>query len=104
VRHLTDGTPVGTRDPPEDDRKEMAMSTLTSRIELTFTEDGDRTRAHAILELPGQHFEGFGEARRAPGDPNVPVVGEELAAARALSELSHKLVQAAARRIEGFGT
>jgi hypothetical protein len=39
---------------------------------------------------------------RNPSDPDRPRVGEELAAARALSELSHKLVEAAAAEIEKF--
>lgn len=78
------------------------MSTLMWHIDLSFAEEGDRTRADAILELRGARFHGFGQARRAPGDPDVPLVGEELAAARALSDLSHKLVDAAAERIESF--
>ena len=59
-------------------------------------------RADAILEFGGQRFHGFGMARRKPGDPSVPVVGEELAAARALSDLSHQLIHAAADRIEAY--
>ncbi|HEX6020360.1 MAG TPA: DUF1876 domain-containing protein [Solirubrobacter sp.] len=78
------------------------MPDQTWQVSLAFTEDGDRTRADAILELASARFHGFGQAKRAPGDPNVPVVGEELAAARALSDLSHQLIQAAADRIEGF--
>lgn len=78
------------------------MSALTWHVEVSFTEDGDKTRADAILELRGTHFHGFGQAKRAPGDPSVPVVGEELATARALSDLSHKLLEAAAERIEQF--
>jgi hypothetical protein len=80
------------------------MSTLTRHVELAFEEDGDRTRADAIVEIGGQRFHGFGQAKRAPGDPNVPVVGEELAAARALSDLAHKLLDAAAERIDQFPT
>jgi hypothetical protein len=72
------------------------------RVEIAFTEEGDRTRADATLELAAQRFHGVGRAKRAPTDPNVPVIGEELAAARALSDLSHHLVDAAAERIEGF--
>jgi hypothetical protein len=79
------------------------MSVLTSHAEIAFTEDGDRTRAEAVLDLGGLHFQGFGEARRAPGDPDVPAVGEELAASRALFALAHKLRNAAAARIEKFG-
>ena len=72
------------------------------QVNVTFTEDGDRTRADATLELADQRFHGFGQAKRAPGDPNLPVIGQDLAAARALSELSHQLLDAAAARIEEF--
>jgi hypothetical protein len=71
-------------------------------VKISFTEEGDRTRADAILELASQKFHGFGQARRAPQDPSVPVVGQDLAAARALSHLSHQLLEAAAERIESF--
>jgi hypothetical protein len=79
----------------------MAEQT-TWHVELAFTEDETRTKADAVLELRDERFHGWGQAKRAPEDPNVPVVGEELAAARALSDLAHKLLDAAADRIEGF--
>jgi hypothetical protein len=69
-------------------------------VNIEFTEHADRTRADAILELASQKFHGFGQAKRAPEDPSVPVIGQDLAAARALSELSQQLIQAAAERIE----
>jgi hypothetical protein len=72
------------------------------RISITFTEEGDRTRADAVLELASARFHGVGLAKRAPGDPSIPVIGEELAAARAVSDVSHQLLQAAADRIEKF--
>ena len=72
------------------------------RVNVSFTEDADRTRADAILELASHRFHGFGQAKRAPDDPSVPVVGQDLAAARALSDLSHQLLEAAAERIEAF--
>jgi hypothetical protein len=78
------------------------MSVNMWRVDVAFTEEGDRTRADAILEIAGQRFHGFGQARRASGDPSVPVIGEDLAAARALSDLSHQLLQAAAERVESF--
>jgi Rv2632c-like len=71
-------------------------------VEITFTEDEARTRADAVLELASRRYHGFGQAKRAPQDPNVPVVGQDLAAARALADLSHKLLEAAAERIENF--
>jgi hypothetical protein len=81
----------------------MAMSVLTSHADIVFTEEGDRTRAEVVLDLGGMHFYGLGEATRAPGDPDLPIVGEELSASRALSDLAHKLLDAAAARIEKFG-
>ena len=78
------------------------MSDRTWRVNIAFTEEDTRTRADAILELASQRFHGFGHAKRAPGDPSIPVVGEDLAAARALSDLSHQLLHAAAERIEEF--
>ena len=71
-------------------------------VNISFTEEGDRTRADAILDLASQRFHGSGQAKRAPQDPNVPLVGHDLAAARALSDLSHKLLEAAVERIESF--
>ncbi len=71
-------------------------------VNIAFTEEGERTRADAVLELASERFHGFGQARRAPADPNVPVIGQDLAAARALCDLSHQLLHAAADRIEAF--
>jgi hypothetical protein len=79
-----------------------AMPEQTWRVHVSFTEEADRTRADAILELASRKFHGFGQAKRAPEDPSVPVIGQELAAARALSDLSHQLLEEAAGRIEGF--
>ena len=76
------------------------MSDQLWSVNVAFTEDGDRTRADAILELASQRFHGYGAAKRAPEDPRMPVIGQDLAAARALSDLSHQLLQAAAQRIE----
>jgi hypothetical protein len=73
--------------------------TETAEIEMTFEEDADHTEAHATLVLRGTRFTGSGRARRNPADPKLPMVGEELAAARALSDLTHKLVDAAAETI-----
>jgi hypothetical protein len=71
-------------------------------IEVIFTEDEDRTRADAVLTVGDQRFHGWGRTRRNPTDPDVPKIGEEIAAARALSNLSGKLIHAAADAIEAF--
>jgi uncharacterized protein DUF1876 len=74
--------------------------TRMSTIKVTLEEDEQHTDARAALELRDSEFVGWGRARRNPSDPNVPKVGEELAIARALSELSHQLVESAASLIE----
>ncbi len=71
-------------------------------VEIQVDETEERTEAKATLRLRGKEFAGWGRARRNPSDPNVPLVGEELAVARALSELSHHLVNAAVDSIEAF--
>jgi len=71
----------------------------TSEIEITFSEDEHHTQARASLTIRGATFVATGRARRHPADPNMPLVGEELAAARALSDLSHQLLDAATETI-----
>jgi len=71
-------------------------------IEVFLTEDPDRTRADAVLQAGDGQFRGFGRAKRDPADPDVPRIGEEVATARALSDLSNRLLHAAAEAIEAF--
>ncbi len=71
----------------------------TSEIEITFREDERHTEARASLSIRGTTFVATGRAKRRLVDPKLPVVGEELAAARALSDLSHQLLEAAAETI-----
>ena len=71
-------------------------------LEVVFTENDDATRADIIIDVAGRHYHGWGRARRNPNDPDVPKVGEEIAAARALTRLSQQLLAAAAEDIEGF--
>jgi hypothetical protein len=87
-------------------RKERAMNaTAESKVwtvEVLFQEADDATDAEAILEIGAHRYAGWGRARRNPADPKVPQIGEELAAARALSDLAHKVLDAAASAIEDF--
>jgi len=71
-------------------------------VEILFTEDENHTRADARLSGGEKELGGWGRARRNPADPDVPAIGEELAAARALSDLAHQLVHEAAENIERF--
>lgn len=71
-------------------------------LELVIDEDARETEAKAMLRVGEWEVGGWGRARRAPTDSDRPRIGEELAVARALSDLSHKLVDAAASEIEKF--
>lgn len=76
------------------------MSDVAWSVEIVFREDEQRTRADAVLVTPSGRHHGWGRAKLAPGDPDVPIIGEELAAARALSDLAHQLLHDAADQIE----
>ncbi len=70
-------------------------------VSLDIDEHDGKTRAVARLQAEGaDHLTGVGFARLNPADRDVPLIGDELAVARALSELSHKLLDAAADDIE----
>jgi len=89
---------------PGSDLRVIATGTEPERsslgIDVTITEDMHHCEAVARLQVRDHNFIGTGRARRNPDDPNVPVVGEELALARALSDLSHQLVGTAADTLE----
>ena len=65
-------------------------------------EDIDVTDAKVTMTVRGEEFGGWGRARRTPEDPSIPAVGEELALARALHQLSSHLMEAAASTIERY--
>ena len=73
-------------------------------LTLHLSEDDVTTIAHAVLNLRGDHFEAMGKAKRKAGDPPMPVVGEELAIARALSDITASVMAAAQTKIEQFLT
>jgi hypothetical protein len=76
------------------------MSEREWRVQIEFTDEERKTRADALLDVGGTHHHGWGQARRNPGDADVPVIGEEVAAARALIRLAHSLLGAAESEIE----
>jgi len=64
-------------------------------IDLRLTEDADRCEAVAVMASTLGELTGSGAARRHPDDPHVPLIGEELAIARALGSLAEQLEAAA---------
>ena len=71
-------------------------------LSIHIVEDETETVATAVLDLRGDHFEATGRARRNPIDPSKPVIGEELAIARALRRLEDDITTAAETKIEQF--
>jgi Domain of unknown function (DUF1876) len=69
------------------------------QLTVNIMEQERYTEAEAQLTTPNGTLTGRGIARRNPRDADVPSIGDELAVSRALSELSHGLLDAAAREI-----
>lgn len=63
-------------------------------------EHDDDTRATAWLVWDERDVTGVGQAKRNPADRDVPSIGDELAVARALSDLSRRLLALTAADIE----
>jgi hypothetical protein len=77
------------------------MITKTWTVQVLLNEDGDATIADAALAVENKmELRGHGTSRRNPRDELEPRIGDELAAARALSDLAHQLLSAAASDIE----
>ena len=70
------------------------------KITVYLDEQDQQTRARAQLQTRDNELIGIGYARRHPKDPQVPEIGDELATARALSDLAHKLFDATVGDIE----
>lgn len=78
-----------------------ATKRWTVDIYIDEHEEQRHTRAEARLHT-GQETDlrGVGAAQRNPDDLEVPEIGDELAASRALADLAQQLLQAAAGDIE----
>ena len=75
------------------------VKTWTVTIEID--EHDGHTRARARLRTRDtDHTTGVGLARLNPTDRDVPEIGDEIAAARALSDLSQRLLQLATDDVE----
>jgi len=70
-------------------------------VDIYLDEKDGETHAEARLTTrEPDGIRGRGKARCNPADWDVPEIGAELAAARALSDLAHRLLDAAAADIE----
>jgi hypothetical protein len=71
------------------------------RVTIDIDEHDGHTRAVARLHTQDtERMVGVGLARLNPADRDVPEIGDEIAVARALSDLGHRLLQAATEDVE----
>ncbi|MEU3774994.1 DUF1876 domain-containing protein [Streptomyces sp. NPDC032472] len=72
-------------------------------IGVSLTEEGGTTRARAVLDTGAGQLVGRGSARCNPEDVEVPAIGDELAASRAMRDLAGQLMRAADRDLAAMG-
>ncbi|GAA3024533.1 hypothetical protein GCM10010448_02910 [Streptomyces glomeratus] len=72
-------------------------------LRLYLSEHDPATTARVVLDTGDNLMESCAAAHRNPYDPEVPEIGDELAAGRALVALGRKLLRAAAGDIEEAG-
>ncbi|HEY9366941.1 DUF1876 domain-containing protein [Streptomyces sp.] len=77
--------------------------TLQWTVGLSLTEDEGTTKARAELDMGKAKVTGKGTARCNPSDVDVPAIGDELAASRAMKDLAAQLMRVANRDMEAVG-
>jgi hypothetical protein len=71
-------------------------------VSLEVIEEGHTTNATARLAIGGEEIAAAGKAQRNPDDPDRPMIGDELAIARALLVLARELVHKVDEGIEAY--
>ncbi|MFJ5674154.1 dsRBD fold-containing protein [Streptomyces sp. NPDC093097] len=72
-------------------------------VRLILTEEDGTTLARVELDTGIRTLTGHGRARCNPEDTDVPVIGDELAAGRAMKDLAGQLIRLADRDLAGVG-
>ncbi|MHC3469545.1 DUF1876 domain-containing protein [Streptomyces sp. 7R007] len=75
------------------------LHTAEWKVRLYLFEEEGTTKARVVLETGTTSFTGHGIAHCNPGDTDVPEIGDELAAGRALHDLARQLVDTAGRDV-----
>ncbi|WP_255946320.1 DUF1876 domain-containing protein [Streptomyces odontomachi] len=70
------------------------------KVDLYLSEEEGKTTARAEVDTGTTSVVGHGLARCNPKDRDVPEIGDELAAGRAIRDLAHQLLGTAQRDIE----
>ena len=72
------------------------------QVDINLYEDGDTTTADAVLHTPAPRaLKSRGKAHRRPDDPDVPEIGDEIAAAHALRRLASHLLEVEESDLQG---
>lgn len=79
---------------------DVKRATRDWTVGVSVDEQDHQTCATAWLVWDDEDITGIGVARCNPSDRDVPAIGDELAVARALSDLARRLLKATARDIE----
>ncbi|MGW1024614.1 DUF1876 domain-containing protein [Streptomyces sp. NPDC002577] len=77
--------------------------TVEWKVRLYLFEDEGATTARVVLNTGTSTLTGHGTAHCNPADTDVPEIGDELAAGRAMRDLAQQLVDTAERDIESVG-
>ncbi|ATW47090.1 dsRBD fold-containing protein [Streptomyces xantholiticus] len=77
--------------------------TLEWKIRLFLSEEDGTTKAKAVLDTGTTTLTGHGTAHRSPQDLDVPEIGDDLAAGRAMHSLARQLMKTADRELEAMG-
>lgn len=72
-------------------------------VRIFLSEDQGTTTARAVLDTGETTLTGRGVARCNPEDVDVPEIGDELAASRAMAELGRQMMRAADHDLQGVG-
>ncbi|OBH87069.1 DUF1876 domain-containing protein [Mycobacterium scrofulaceum] len=75
-------------------------ATKACHVDVLVEERDEKTRAKARLSWQGKTLVGVGLARLDPADEPVATIGDELAIARALSDLANQLFAATSTDIQ----
>ncbi|MER6120041.1 DUF1876 domain-containing protein [Streptomyces sp. NPDC001743] len=77
--------------------------TMEWTVRVDLSEDDGTTKAEAVLDTGTAKLTGHGVARCSPQDPDVPAIGDELAASRAMRDVAGQLMSVADQELGRAG-
>ncbi|MGW1228481.1 DUF1876 domain-containing protein [Streptomyces sp. NPDC001515] len=78
--------------------------TMEWTVRVDLSEADGTTKAEAVLDTGTARLTGHGIARCSPQDPDVPAIGDELAASRAMRDVAGQLMSVADRDLGRAGS